>query len=297
MSTTRGWRRLVCLLPLAGAAAAAPAPAAGLSERFERDGLAVEATVSPIGLVEADQGPLRAGEAVTVRFRVSDRAGKPLTGAFPNGWMVARDAGGMGAGDAADADGRCRLALRRLLTSRLQNQAEVDLDGFAVLALNEDGTISVIDPLGGFAGTRLIGLVRLSGVGEDWARLAGRPPEAEPAEALASSAILCGHEAGTGAARKRGESAVADEPQDHHQLRTLRRLHRVLPSRCARSPLRDGRRSSPSMRAPTPRPNEPSLRGPATIGSTSGSIPSAFTPWPTSFVPSGAAVPGRKTSS
>ncbi|HYT90905.1 MAG TPA: hypothetical protein VEL76_19500, partial [Gemmataceae bacterium] len=76
--TSRGRRRrFVWILPLIGAAAAAPAaaPGAGLSERYERDGLAVEATVAPIGRAGADEGPLRSGEAVTVRFRVSDQAG------------------------------------------------------------------------------------------------------------------------------------------------------------------------------------------------------------------------------
>jgi hypothetical protein len=67
-----------CGWPVSRRPLPAAAPAAGLSERFERDGLAVEATVAPIGRAAGDEGPLRSGEVVTVRFRVSDQTGKPL---------------------------------------------------------------------------------------------------------------------------------------------------------------------------------------------------------------------------
>ena len=69
-------------------------------------------------------------------------------------------------------DGHCRLLLRHLQISSLPDQAEVDLNTFVLLALNEDATISVIDPRSGFGGTRLLGLVALDGVGEDWVQLA-----------------------------------------------------------------------------------------------------------------------------
>ncbi len=159
--------RLLPVLAMIGAVAFARAaePGAGLNERFEQGGLVLEATVSRAAFAD---GPLRSSEPVAVRFRVSDQTGKPVTGAFPNGWMVLR---GLGSTAAGDADARCRLTLRRLQVSSLPDQAEVDLNTFLVLTLNDDATISVIDPRTGFGGTRLLGLVPLHGVGEDWVQL------------------------------------------------------------------------------------------------------------------------------
>src|SRR5262245_30815840 len=161
--------RLLPVLVLLIGAAAAPAaePELGFRQRFEADGLLLEATVTRIAHADAGEPALRAGEPVKVRFALSDLTGKPLTGAFPNGWMVLRppDIAGV------NADARCRVAVRRLQGSSLWNRAEVDLNSYAVLALNDDATISVLDPFGGFGGTRLLALVALDGIGEDWVEL------------------------------------------------------------------------------------------------------------------------------
>jgi YVTN family beta-propeller protein len=156
---------LICAIALARAAE----PQVLVKQRFEQGGLVLDATISRT-LSGAREGPLRSGEPVAVRFKVSDQAGKPVPGAFPNGWMVLR---GPPSNSIADnADGWCRLVLRRLQTTSLPNQAEVDLNTFLVITLNEDATISVIDPRMAFGGTRLVGLVPLTGVGEDWVQLA-----------------------------------------------------------------------------------------------------------------------------
>ncbi|MEA2346054.1 MAG: hypothetical protein QOF63_4223 [Thermoanaerobaculia bacterium] len=164
-------RRSVRLLSaLAMTAAIAPGRAAepAFSARAEHGGLALEATLSRAASSAERDVPLRSGEPVTVRFRVSDTSGAAISGAFPNGWMVLS---GMGSTMAGNPDARCRLVLSRLQIASLPDQAEVDLNTFLVLALNEDATISVIDPRSGFGGTRLLGLVALHGVGEDWVQL------------------------------------------------------------------------------------------------------------------------------
>jgi len=163
------WTALAMVGSLALAARAGEPGKSALSERVEQDGFAVEATVSHVAAAAAGEQPLRSSDAVRVRFRLSDQTGQPLTGAFPLAWMVLR---GRPGGAADDAELRCRVTLQRLQTSSLREQAEVDLNGYLLLALNEDATISVIDPLTGFAGTHLIGLPQLDGVGEDWVEIA-----------------------------------------------------------------------------------------------------------------------------
>lgn len=164
-------RRAFRLLPaLALLVAVTPAAAAdpAFSARAEHGGLVVDATISRAASGPGRDVPLRAGEAVTVRFAVSDLSGKAIGGAFPSGWMVLS---GMGSPMAGNPDARCRRVLASLQVSSLPDQAEVDLNTFLVLVLNEDATISVVDPRGGFGGTRLLGLVALDGVGEDWVQL------------------------------------------------------------------------------------------------------------------------------
>ena len=62
----------------------------------------------------------------------------------------------------------CRTCRSRACPTRPRSISNT----FVLLALNEDATISVIDPRSGFGGTRLLGLVALDGVGEDWVQLA-----------------------------------------------------------------------------------------------------------------------------
>jgi YVTN family beta-propeller protein len=164
--------RAAWLLPLAAGAfvvARAAEPAAQFEARIEQGGLSLETSLARAPSAGAREGPLRSDEAVTVRFRVSDRTGKPITGAFPNGWMVLHRPDSGRPADKPDA--RCRRTLQLLQISSLPDQAEVDLNTFLVLALNDDATVSVIDPRNGFGGTRLLGLPALDGVGEDWIQL------------------------------------------------------------------------------------------------------------------------------
>jgi YVTN family beta-propeller protein len=174
--------RLLSALAMLAAVEPTRAEEPAFSARAAQGGLALEATISRAASAAERDAPLRSGESVTVRFRVSDTAGTAISGAFPNGWMVLS---GMGSTMAGNPDARCRLVLHRLQIASLPDQAEVDLNTFLVLALNEDATISVIDPRSGFGGTRLLGLVALHGVGEDWIqltdqeRLAVTVPEAD----------------------------------------------------------------------------------------------------------------------
>ena len=50
---------------------------------------------------------------------------------------------------------------------------EIDFNQYYVVALNDDATVTVVDPLSGFGGTKLLALVTLPGPGADWALAAG----------------------------------------------------------------------------------------------------------------------------
>jgi YVTN family beta-propeller protein len=138
---------------------ASPPPAPAAPGHAVREGVAVDFTVVEPG---GKPGELREGRQAVFRFRISDTAtGTPVAGAAPAGWVNFMPDAGVEAKSCSD-----RVA--ELVAGSLLDQAELDLNTYHVLALNEDSTISVIDPLLGFGGTKLLAMVFLDSPGEDW---------------------------------------------------------------------------------------------------------------------------------
>jgi YVTN family beta-propeller protein len=137
-----------------------PSPPPATSGHAVHEGVAVDFTaVEPGG----KPGEVREGRPALFRFRISDTAtGTPVAGAAPAGWVdFAPDAVAVEAKSCGDRVGE-------LISGSLLARPEVDLNTYHVLALNEDSTISVIDPLLGFGGTKLLAMVFLDAPGEDW---------------------------------------------------------------------------------------------------------------------------------
>ena len=156
--------------PAAPAAAAPAAPAAVVSRAVEQ-GIAVELAITPIGGTPAAAPPgppgLREGQDVAVRFRVTDAAGQALAGLAPAAWLDRLPA-------AEVAPPECAARVKELAGGSLFNQAELDLNSYYVLALDEDAGINVVDPLFGFGGSKLLTSIPLLSAGEDWALAADR---------------------------------------------------------------------------------------------------------------------------
>ena len=146
---------------LCAAAFAAPPPAGG---GFEHEGVAVEfALLPPSGAGESATLP-RAGDFARARFSITDTTtGQPLPKLRPAAWLSHRS-------EAPDARPRtCAEKVRELLGGSIFSKADLDLNTFQVLALNDDATLTVVDPLFGFGGTKLLAMVSLPGPGADWA--------------------------------------------------------------------------------------------------------------------------------
>ena len=117
-------------------------------------GIAVDLSLDPIG------GSLRENDDVRVEFKLSDAAtASPVTAAFPSAWIQR-----VGASKPT-----CDQVVGGLLNSGTTGKADVDLNSYYVLALNNDATVTVVDPLFGYGGTKLLALVALPAPGEDWA--------------------------------------------------------------------------------------------------------------------------------
>jgi DNA-binding beta-propeller fold protein YncE len=152
-------------------AGAKPAPAATPApgpQKFVKEGVEIEFTVEPLAGGTGAAG-LTAGQDARVRFRVRDTAtGTPLSGVRPSAWASRR-----GTSPAPDA-AQCREKVQSYLQGSLRARPDVDFNAYYLLTLNQEPNLSVIDPLLGFGGSKLITLVFLKSPGEDWALTADR---------------------------------------------------------------------------------------------------------------------------
>ncbi len=146
----------------AKAAPATPAPSS-VSERFEKDGVAVEFSLRSNPEDASKDAGLVAGANAVATFRLTDaRTGEPLRGYHPNAWISSRAA----AGEANET--QCKSKITTLLGGLLSERADVDLNGYTLLTLNHDKTITFINPQVSFNITKLESIVVLPGAGADW---------------------------------------------------------------------------------------------------------------------------------
>lgn len=124
---------------------------------FSREGLHVrfDAAIRP------PRTPDEAAET-TVRFRVEDVDGHPVTGLRPFAWISTRE------GESAPDEAACRRLVGSFTAGMLSARPAADLNAYLVLAMNHDNTISVINPQVAFSRTKLEHLVTLGGYPVDW---------------------------------------------------------------------------------------------------------------------------------
>jgi YVTN family beta-propeller protein len=129
--------------------------------RAVQAGVAVDLSIESAG---EKPGELREGQEAVFRFKISDTTtGTPLAGGYPAAWIDFVP-------DAARVESKsCTDRVEDLIGGSILSRPEVDLNVYYVLALNEDATISVVDPLFGFGNTKLLAMVYLDSPGEDWA--------------------------------------------------------------------------------------------------------------------------------
>ncbi|HEX6202137.1 MAG TPA: hypothetical protein VF100_03970 [Thermoanaerobaculia bacterium] len=150
-------------LGAAAAAAAAPAETAPYRRHLEHQGVAVDLEIEPL----ADGAALQEGEPVAVRFRITDtNTGRPFSALAPAAWLDRL------AGAAEAQPDTCRQKVESFVGGSLLAQPEQDLNVYYVLALNDEATISVVDPLFGFGSSKLLAMVFLAAPGHDWAMTA-----------------------------------------------------------------------------------------------------------------------------
>ncbi|HEU4390707.1 MAG TPA: hypothetical protein VFV34_23080, partial [Blastocatellia bacterium] len=104
------------------------------------------------------------GEDIILSLRLADEnTGTPLAAAKPAAWIDANRAP-----ESTDPEA-CKKKIQNYLGGGILARPDIDLNVYYVLSLNNDATITVVDPLFGYGGTKLLALVQLKSPGEDWA--------------------------------------------------------------------------------------------------------------------------------
>jgi YVTN family beta-propeller protein len=142
---------------------ASPKAPASVSQRFEKEGVAITFSVEAKPTEKNEKASLVAGANAVATFSVTDaRTGQPLMGLRPTAWISSRTSG------QPPSDAVCKDKIRNFMGGLLSVRPDIDLNSYVALTLNHDNTITIINPLISFSKTKLEGIVQLPGTGADW---------------------------------------------------------------------------------------------------------------------------------
>lgn len=131
-------------------------------EKLTREGIEIDVTIDNLR-EDREPGELRRGDEIEVRVEIQDTLqGSPMTRLYPAGWLDRLPDGG------EDNPDPCKKKVETFIGGGFLGSAELDLNVYYVLALNDEASISVVDPLFGFGGSKLVTTVLLDSPGEDW---------------------------------------------------------------------------------------------------------------------------------
>lgn len=147
---------------LAATPEAAPAAGSASAQRLLKDGVAIDFDARAL-----DGDELVEGALTEVRFRLTDeRTGAPVRGGRLGAWL---DAGANIQAQAAGAQRQCVEKIGLYLKGAVGIRPLVDMNGYYLLVMNRDASITVIDPMVSMAGrTSTLTTVALKRPALDW---------------------------------------------------------------------------------------------------------------------------------
>ncbi|WP_424363325.1 YncE family protein [Methylocystis parvus] len=132
-------------------------------DRVERKGLIIEFTATG----RDSKRDLVEGEEAQLRFSIRDATSQqPMKGLAPGAWL---DTGAVERSERASSN--CKRKMEKILRGAAGDRPTVDLSAYYIVAFNRDASLSIIDPLVGFAGkTNLLATIQLPKPPADWAK-------------------------------------------------------------------------------------------------------------------------------
>ncbi len=141
------------------------ASAAAFTGTFANDGIQVAYAVAPYAITGATGTAILEGEYAQITFELTGAdANTNLTGLHPSAWIsLAQSAKN---GETINCEASVQSYLQGILTFR----PDINLNSYFILVLNNDASISVLDPTVNVASmTQLYDMILLNRPGEDWA--------------------------------------------------------------------------------------------------------------------------------
>jgi YVTN family beta-propeller protein len=164
MTMRKAWTMAVLSWAVATAGMAA-GPEGTATGSFARDGLVIDfAARAPMGRGAG----LREGDIAEIEFRIREEAtGNPVRSNVPAAWLDLADViRAKDGGEQKSCKDKVALYLRGIVGIRPM----VDLNSYHVVVMNQDASVTVIDPLVSMGGsTSTLATVRLKQRGTDWA--------------------------------------------------------------------------------------------------------------------------------
>ncbi|MFJ4050572.1 cytochrome D1 domain-containing protein [Pseudomonas hunanensis] len=129
--------------------------------RLSRDGVTVEFEALPLA-----GGELKEGGFANIRFKLSDQtSGQPLSSMAPGAWIDPAQSA-----PAGDREQSCKARVALFLKSSIGARPLLDLNSYFLLMLNNDASLTVIDPTVSVGGvTSTMARIELPGRPMDWA--------------------------------------------------------------------------------------------------------------------------------
>ena len=132
-------------------------------ESVEKQGVVVDFSVESTA---TSDNKIRPGDGARILFHAHDNtSGAPIRGAYPAAWIQRQTE----PKDDAKTPS-CTALTQQFIGSSLFSQAEIDLNVYHVLTMNDDASLSIVDPLFGFGGSKLLHMQSLSAPAYDWTK-------------------------------------------------------------------------------------------------------------------------------
>jgi len=135
---------------------------------IQRKGMNVEFTARPMGEGTKPRDVMQ-GDFADIEFRITGAEdGEPLQGVYPGVWI---DLVQTAEGEKHGVSLECKHRVSQYLQGTVGMRPMIDLNSYYVMVLNQDASISVIDPVVGITGiTSLYASISLKRPGADWTK-------------------------------------------------------------------------------------------------------------------------------
>lgn len=127
-----------------------------------KEGLSIAMAIDSISTDKNPAQNLLEGQPAHLQFTIQQAANKqPIKGLHPSVWLEREN--------PEEKAVSCKDRISSYLQTQMTFKPEISLNSYFVLAMNNNASISVIDPINGFGGSKLMARIKLNSAGEDWA--------------------------------------------------------------------------------------------------------------------------------